>query len=227
MMSKEDIHLYDWQRILLGDLPAEFYVELLIRVTFVFILLIFSMRAMGKRMAAQLSRNEMAALVSLAAAIGLPIQSPDRGILPALVVALVVITIQRLIATRAYENQQMEQFAHGDVSLLIENGVIDKKEMLGVRLTEDRLFAQLRSHGVRHLGEVERLYLEVDGKFTMLKKDHPIPGLSVLPAFDREFLGRQARQKQMVCTNCGALPDNEKEMSCGNCGGETFSSSIC
>lgn len=226
-MKEEDIHIYDWQRILFGDLPGEFYLELVIRVSFVFILLICSMRAMGKRMAAQLSRNEMAALVSLAAAIGLPIQSPDRGMLPALVVALVVVLIQRVIANRAYRNQQTEEYAQGNVSLLIEKGVIDKKEMLKVRLTEDRLMAQLRSQGIRHLGEVKRLFLEVDGGFTMVKADQPLPGLSVLPAFDDDFLNRRNKQKQMVCCNCGQLQPSKQRRACNNCGENNFTVAIC
>lgn len=225
-MKKEDIYLYDWQRILFGDLPGEFYLELVLRVSFVFILLICSMRAMGKRMAAQLSRNEMAALVSLAAAIGLPIQSPDRGMLPAMVVAFVVVLIQRFIALRAYRNQQTEEYAQGNISLLIEAGVIDRKEMLKVRLTEDRLMAQLRSHGICHLGEVKRLFLEVDGGFTMIKADKPLPGLSVLPAFDRDFLTRQAKREEMVCCNCGQLSCGQAGIVCSNCGQDNFTGAI-
>lgn len=178
-------------RILFGDLPAEFYIELLIRVIFVFLLLIFSMRAMGKRMSAQMSRNEMAALVSLAAAIGLPIQSPDRGILPAIVVAGVVIMVQRSVAYFAYKNQKVEKFAQGNISTLIKDSVIDKKEMLKVRLTHDRLMAQLRSQGIKHLGEVKRLYLEVNGSFTLVKERNVRQGLTVLPDFDQEFIQRQ------------------------------------
>lgn len=224
-MKKEDIDLLDWQRILVGDLPAEFYVELLIRVGFVFVLLIFSMRAMGKRMAAQLSRNEMAALVSLAAAIGLPIQSPDRGLLPAVVVALVVVSVQRLIASRAYGDQRIEVYAQGDISLIVENGVIDRKAMLKVRLTEDRLHAQLRSHSVRHLGEVKRLFLEVGGSFTLIREDSPRAGLSVVPLFDTEFLARQHGDEAMVCVRCGRGGDGP-ENSCDNCGSGEFVAAI-
>src|SRR4051812_44835391 len=97
-MKPEDIHLNDWQRIFLGDVPGGFYPEVVLRIAVIYLILMVSMRLMGKRMASQLSRNEMVAMVSLAAAIGIPLQAPDRGILPAFIIAFVVIIIQQIVA---------------------------------------------------------------------------------------------------------------------------------
>src|ERR1700710_2654351 len=118
-MKKEQIHLSDWQRILMGEVPAVFYIELIIRALLIYLILMVSMRAMGKRMSAHLSRNELAALVSLAAAVGVPMMAPNRGILPAMVIAVVVIGIQRIIADRAAKNQSFEKISQGNVSVLI------------------------------------------------------------------------------------------------------------
>jgi hypothetical protein len=97
-MQPEEIHLSDWSRILLGEVPASFFIEVVLRAAFLYLLLIISMRLMGKRMSAQLSRNERISIVSLAAAIGVPLQAPDRGLLPAFVIAVAVIGAGRLIA---------------------------------------------------------------------------------------------------------------------------------
>jgi uncharacterized membrane protein YcaP (DUF421 family) len=67
-MKPEEINLDDWSRILIGEVPAEFFIEVLIRMTFFYLFLLVSMRLIGKRMNSQLTRNELAALVSLAAA---------------------------------------------------------------------------------------------------------------------------------------------------------------
>src|SRR5687767_14213450 len=104
-MKEEQIQLNDWKRMFLGEVPPEFLIEVIIRMAFLYLLLIFAMRLLGHRMASQLSRNELAALVSLAAAIGVPILAPDRGLLPALVIALVVVAISRLLAWGSYKNQ--------------------------------------------------------------------------------------------------------------------------
>jgi hypothetical protein len=86
-MKKEDIHLGDWQRMFFGEVPGGFYWEVVLRIAVIYLILMVSMRLMGKRTASQLSRNEMIALVSLSAAIGVPLQAPDRGILAAVIIA--------------------------------------------------------------------------------------------------------------------------------------------
>lgn len=48
---------------------------------------------MGKRVAGQLSLSELAIIVTLGAAIGVPIQAADRGMLPAFVLLIVAVII--------------------------------------------------------------------------------------------------------------------------------------
>lgn len=110
-MQPQDIHFSDWMRILVGEVPFSFYIELTIRAFFVYLILMVSMPTMGKRMSSQLSRNELAALVSLAAAVGIPMMASDRGILAAVVIAFVLIAIQRVIAMRAFTNENFENFS--------------------------------------------------------------------------------------------------------------------
>ncbi|WP_187263510.1 DUF421 domain-containing protein [Pontibacter beigongshangensis] len=93
-------------RILLGkELPWLFLLEVVLRVFFIYLLIMLCMRLMGKRMAAQLSNLEMSALVSLAAAVGVPILAPERGLLPAVIIALVVVVIQRIISHYASRSE--------------------------------------------------------------------------------------------------------------------------
>src|SRR5215203_1883695 len=107
-MKPEEVKFSDWGRILFGEVPPAFFIEVLIRTVVVFFLLVISMRLFGKRMAAQINRIELVALFSLAAAIGVPLQTPDRGILPAIIIAIVVVLIGRLAAALAFRNERME-----------------------------------------------------------------------------------------------------------------------
>src|SRR6195952_684045 len=118
-MKKEEIHFSDWLRILIGEVPGAFYLELLLRAVLIFLLLMLSMRLMGKRMSGLLSRNELVAMVSLAAAVGTPLTSPERGIFPAVVIAIVVIYIERGISTIAFRNEKFERYAVGKLDILV------------------------------------------------------------------------------------------------------------
>src|SRR4051794_24953877 len=118
-MKPEDIHITDYMRILLGEVPWSFLIECLIRIFFIYLLLMVAMRLMGNRMSNLLNNSEMAALVSLAAAIGVPVLSPDRGLLPALIIAIIVVTIQQIIAKNAFKNREFEEKVLGDISILV------------------------------------------------------------------------------------------------------------
>lgn len=218
-MKKEDIHLVDWLRILVGEVPGSFYVEIICRAAFVYLLLVVSMRLMGRRMATKLSRNEMAAMVSMAAAIGVPILDASRGLLPAVMIAIVVVSTQRLVSYLAAKNQTFEGISQDISVTLVEDAVMDLPAMKGSGITRQLLFAQLRSNGLTHLGYVKRLYMEANGAFTLITDPDPKPGLSLLPEWDTDFLNEQEKVPgQLVCYQCGnPQPETNRNQSCVRC----------
>ena len=216
-MKSEDIHLADWSRIFFGEVPGGFYLEVVIRTAVIYLLLMVSMRLMGKRMASELGRIEMVSMISLAAAIGVPIQSPDRGILPALIIAFIVVVTQQIIAKRATKSEKFETLTQGDISVLVEDGRLNLDIMQKTRLTRERIFGQLRKEGMYHLGEIKRVYLEANGSFTIIENKEPIPGLSILPEWDNEFRQRISKKtEKMVCNHCGNSKEN-KQSAVGKC----------
>lgn len=222
-MKEYEIKLSDIQRILLGEVPLHFFIEVILRTAVIYLILMVSMRLMGKRMSSQLSRNEMAAVASLAAAIGVPLMNPDRGLLPAIVIAMVIISLQVLIAEIATRSKKFESLTQDKYNILVKDGVLNYKAMLLTRITRDRVLSQLRSQGISHLGMVKRLYFEARGTFSLLKKTEPVPGLSSIPEWDMEMSGKIHRQStQQVCKFCGNYHTGAKDNKCKNCGKNTW-----
>ncbi len=216
-MKADDIHIDDWARIMVGNVPWTFYIESIIRLLFIYTLLMVAIRVMGKRMSATLGRNELAAVVVLAAAIGAPIQAPERGLIPALLIAIIVVLTERAISALAFKNQKFEKYTQGNVSVLIRDGVLDLRAMERARISRDRLFAELRSKEIRHLGAVERFYLEACGDFSMIGNKDIKPGLSVLPEWDTDFNAEQEKDMQVrVCNHCGNTRAGASD-KCSNC----------
>jgi uncharacterized membrane protein YcaP (DUF421 family) len=227
-MKPEQFHLTDWLRIFIGEVPGMFYVEVIIRAAVVYLILMTSMRLMGKRMAAQLSRTEMVALVAIAASIGIPIMAPDRGLLPSIICAIVIVAGERIISSIAAKNEKVEALFEDELDVLVENSVIKTDTILQCRITRERLLAQLRSKGVYHMGSVKRLYLEANGAFSLVENSNPQPGLSVLPEWDIKFRSRQkVAPGCWVCLNCGnPSPSANNRGGCTNCGHEQWTEAV-
>lgn len=225
-MNTEDFKIWDWQRVFVGEVPPAFLLESVLRVVVLYLLLIISMRLLGKRIASQLTRNELAAMVSLAAAIGVPILAPDRGIVPPFVIALVVVAISRLVALLSAKKAKLEVITQGSIETLVSKSILNIKSMTKSRIPKERVFAQLRTDSLRHLGEVDRLYIEANGSFTLIKAREVKPGLAIIPTNDPEFLGQLKRTEIQVCNFCGKRRHNHNEDKCSNCEHNDWSQAV-
>jgi uncharacterized membrane protein YcaP (DUF421 family) len=58
-------------------------------------------------------------------------------------------------------------------------------------VSREQLHGILRSHGVRQLGEVERVYLEASGAFSVLRRSEPLPGDAIVPTSAASQSSRQ------------------------------------
>lgn len=230
-MKSSEIKLTDWTRILAGDVPPLFYLELVIRALLVYTILLFCMRLLGKRMSTQISRLELAALVAFASAIGVPMLSYDRGILPALIIALLIVGMTKLITRLSFKSQKFEEATQGDVDCLVTDTVLNYNVMRRVRITRERLFAHLRSENISHLGAIKRIYLEANGTFSTIINETPKPGLMTLPEQDTDFINETLRRTDiLICKNCGEKkPENSKpeaQVKCNNCGDDEWTNAV-
>ncbi len=217
-METKAYELSDWSRILTGGYPPTFFIELILRSAVCYIFLLVAMRIVGRRISSNVTRTEMAAMVSLAAAIGVPIFSPDRGLLVGGVVAIVVALIGAWLGRRSSDHPRFEQIVQGDITVLVKDGTLQLRTMLGSRISRERLFAQMRVKGITELGMVQRVYLEANGKFTVIKQEKPVPGLLILPTWDKEFISRQkADPEHRFCAHCGAPAPTAGAQGAGKC----------
>ena len=227
-MLPHEIHLYDLYRIFIGNVPGVYFIELLIRCIICYAILVVSIRLMGKRMAAQISRNELASMVLMAAAIGIPVSSPDRGILPGIIIAVIIVLGERWISKRISTNDKLESKVVGDIRVLASDGHLIIENLTPNRISRDRIFAELRVSSLKHLGNVKRFYFEADGSFTLIQDKEKKEGLSILPDFDKDMLNEQKRSDTDVCLLCGMPKPDTKEpvATCTNCGNTHFVKAI-
>ncbi len=207
-MKKEEIQLWDWGRILVGNVPLEFMAEVFIRSLVIYLFLLLTMRLLGKRLSTHISILDMAITVVLGAIISPGMQLPDRGVVPTVVVLVGVIAFQWAISLLSFKSRKVEVLTQGDVTLLVKNGVIDVEQLKKALVSHEQLFEQLRGSKVRHLGQVKRVYLEGTGQFSIFRNAKDKPGLCILPAEDEKvFRGEPRTDRFLTCKNCGHVEE--------------------
>jgi len=219
-MKKDEIHWADWHRIFFGTAPTEFLWEVLVRTVIIYLFLLITLRLLGKRMGGQLTISELAVMLTLGAIVSVPMQIPDKGLLQGVLVLFCAFMFQRGITYLAVKNHKIELITQGSESLVVRNGVLCDEELKRMKISREQMFAVLRNSRIYNLGEVQRVYLEACGIFSIFKFDEPKPGLSLLPPSD-EKSGSEFKiiNEQHVCLQCGNTVANlhDTEKSCTNC----------
>jgi uncharacterized membrane protein YcaP (DUF421 family) len=192
-------------RVWLGETSAVFLIEVALRVIFLYVVLLVALRLMGRRMSSQLTRNELLALVSLAAGVGPALQDPRQGLLPPLIIAVWVAAVQRGMAWLSVRKAGLDTAVNGQAELLLEDGRLHLHVLRSNAVSRECVFAELRSRGVLQLGMVDRMYMESNGTFSTFLHDNPRPGLSIVPTWDPQLASRQRRDEStLTCVRCGA-----------------------
>jgi uncharacterized membrane protein YcaP (DUF421 family) len=216
------------ERLLIGDGPWAFLAEVVPRAVVMYLLLLVSMRLMGKRVAAQLSITELAVILMLGAAIGVPIQVSSQGVLPAVLVLLTVVFMQRASSRAAVRWRRVELLTQGDATLVVRDGRILLDSLKQNQMSREMLASELRAAGVAHLGELRRVYFEASGALSIVRRRRPIPGLTLRPDMEPAFLDDIGADGYFACWSCGNLIQAEKRPSvaCQYCGVQRWESAV-
>jgi uncharacterized membrane protein YcaP (DUF421 family) len=228
-MKKEEIFLSDVYRILFGNAPIEFLLEVLIRTIIIYLVLIVVLRIMGKRMSGQLTISELAVMVTLGAIVSAPMQIPERGILQGVAVLIFALFFQRGLNYIAVKNKRAEKLIQGEEDILVKDAVMQLKALAANKISKQQLFASLRNEGIYNLGEVDRVYIEAAGLFSIFHAKKAKPGLSLFPDPDHEIHTMQysVQPELMVCCNCGTTHKScAARFSCEICGHKKCAAAI-
>ena len=170
----------DWASIFIYDTTWLFAVEILIRVTVMFVLIITFLRFTGKRGVRQLSIFELTIILSLGSIAGDPMFTEDLPIIQAVLIMGTVISLYRLCTWAMMKFQPFEDLLEGRSMYIVEDGMLVLDKIKQGEMSHDEFFAEMRQQGVEHLGQVRTGLLEADGNFSILlhtseKTDYGMP----------------------------------------------------
>ena len=146
-----------------------------LRTAFLYLVLILSIRMMGKRQIGQMEASEFVVTMLVANLASIPMQDAAiplySGLLPILVVLGMELTLSGLILRSVW----IRRFFCGKPVILIDNGKILLKNLRRTRVTLDELTGHLRQKDVLDVQTVQFAILETDGSLSVFPypKDRP------------------------------------------------------
>lgn len=160
-------NIFEWKRLLFNDLPVEFLLEVLFRTVIMFIVVLLTLKFAGKRGVKQLSIFEVVIIISLGSAAGDPMFYEDVGLIPAILVFMVILTMYRTVTWLLGKSKKFETFIEGKTQCIIEDGQFSIESFEKEDLAQDEFFTELRLKSIEHLGQVRNAYIETNGTISM------------------------------------------------------------
>jgi len=220
----------NWQELLLGQEKWEFLVETAFRSLVMFLVILFSLRLLGKRGIKQLSVFELGVIIGLGSAAGDPMFYKDVGLLPGLVVFAIVISLYKFVTYLINRSEKFEHFVEGEPVYVIKEGRILIDNFENEDIAREELMMQLRLNHVSHLGQVETAILETNGEVSLYfyPDDAVKPGLPILPQEPENIDMVPEADGVYACSNCGSTSEGRpsNEQSCNHCSKKKWSKAI-
>lgn len=203
----------EWKAFLLGDQKWSFLFETCLRTIIMFMVIVFTLRMLGKRGVKQLSVFELGVIIGLGSAAGDPMFYKDVGLLPGILVFTTVITLYKLITYLINRFRPVEQFMEGTPTCIIKDGIFLVENFKKEPVAIDELFSQLRLRSIAHLGQVHQAIIETNGEVSVYyHPDEKVEyGLPIIPDLCIDKIETVTIQDHYSCTYCG----NTKELAAG------------
>lgn len=228
-MDESQIHLNDLHRILFGNAPVEFMLEVLVRTVIIYICLLVIVTRLGKRMAGQLTIAELGIAIMLGAIVSPPMETPERGIVQGIFILVLVLLFHQWVAMANVKYPRLERITQGKLSVVVKDGVLQLKEIHKISIARAQLMAVLRKKNIHNLGKVKRMYMEASGIFSVYEYPEARPGLSLLPVSDDAIHAIQTRpdERLKACTSCGnTVVVNADHEVCKVCGQDHWDAAV-
>jgi len=196
---------FSWNDLLFGEHGSSFLLETVLRSAIMFLVLLCSLRILGKRGVKQLSIFELVVIIGLGSAAGDPMFYKDVGIITASCVFIVIILLYSIITFLVAKSPLVEKLIEGQPICLLEEGKFCIKNYNKEWLGDDEFFSELRLKGISHLGQVKLGIIETCGDISIFYyPDEEVRyGLPILPAQFEAKIKAIAAPGIYSCAFCG------------------------
>lgn len=140
-----------------------------IRTLILYVVILISMRVMGKRQLGELETSELVVAVLISDLAANPLQDTGIPLLYGIIPTITLVCCEILISGAVVKSVRFRSIICGNPSIIINNGKIVQSEMKKNRYTIDELSEELRGKSITDISTVKYAILETDGSLSVLQ----------------------------------------------------------
>lgn len=138
-----------------------------LRTVILYVLIMLSLRFMGKRQLAELEPSELVLTMMISDLAAVPMQDFGIPLLAGIIPILTLMALSLLISQISLHNLRFRELLCGTPAVLIRDGVLQQEVMRKNRYTLDELLEELRGQGISNLKDVKYALLENSGQLSV------------------------------------------------------------
>jgi uncharacterized membrane protein YcaP (DUF421 family) len=146
-----------------------------VRALIMYVVVVITMRIMGKRQIGQLQPFELAIAIMISELAAVPMQNTGIPLINGIIPILTLLIAQLLMSFLSMKSIRARALICGKPSVLIENGKLKEDELLKEMYTLNDLLEQLRIKSVPNIADVEFAILETNGQLSVIPKSQKRP----------------------------------------------------
>ena len=145
--------------------------ELVIRVSIVFVFLWAMMRALGKRELAEMTAFELVLLVILGDLVQQGITQQDTSVTGTIIILSTISLWVLVLSYAGFRSRRANAVVEGLPVVVVRDGAILDAVLGTERVTADELIGSARQQGIDDIARVRCGILEPDGRFSFIVED--------------------------------------------------------
>jgi len=154
---------------------------IILKTLFFYFAIVIFYRFMGKREVGELGIIDLIVSILIAELAAISIEKYNDNVLLMLLPIAILVILQIILAKISLKSDKIRNMLDGSVSVIIDSGKVNFKEMIKQRYNLEDLLTQLRARNVKSIEEVEYAILETSGKLSVFTKNANNSGPYPLP----------------------------------------------
>lgn len=165
-----------------------------IRTIILYIILIVTIRIMGKKQVGELEPAELVVVFLLSELASIPMQDMNLPLMSSIVPIATLISLEILISVLTLKSRFLRNLFQGRPAILINKGILVEQEMRRQCYNIDEIMEQIRNEGYADIRDVEYAILENSGKISII----PSARGKALTAADMDIKGSPGAMPYIV-----------------------------